>query len=52
MTSCVAEPGSFRDPSGYVFLHNDRVLRTVTDRAVADYEFVRDSGVLEEFAAA
>lgn len=52
MTACVAEPGSFRDPSGHVFLQNDRVFRTVTDRAVADYEFVRDSGVLEEFAAA
>ena len=45
MTSCVAEPGSFRDPSGHVFLHNDRVLRTVTERAVADYEFVRDTGL-------
>ena len=52
MTSCVAEPGSFRDPSGHVFFHNGRVLRTVTDRAAADYEFVRASSVLEEFAAA
>jgi ribosomal protein L11 methylase PrmA len=52
VTSCVAEPGSFRDPSGHVFLHDGRVFRTVTDRAVADFEFVRTSGVLEEFAAA
>jgi ribosomal protein L11 methylase PrmA len=52
VTSCVAEPGSFRDPSGHVFLKDDRVFRTVTERAVADYEFVRDSGVLQDLAAA
>jgi ribosomal protein L11 methylase PrmA len=52
VTSCVAEPGSFRDPSGHVFLHDGRVFRTVTDRAVADYQFVRTSGVLDELAAA
>jgi ribosomal protein L11 methylase PrmA len=52
VTGCVAEPGSFRDPAGHVFFHNGRVLRTVTDRAAADYEFVRASGILKEFAAA
>jgi ribosomal protein L11 methylase PrmA len=52
VTSSVAEPGSFRDPSGHVFLRDGRVFRTVTDRAAADYEYVRASGVLQELAAA
>jgi ribosomal protein L11 methylase PrmA len=42
------EAGSFRDPAGYVFRSNGRILRTVTTRAKADYEFVRDSGCLAQ----
>jgi ribosomal protein L11 methylase PrmA len=45
-----AEPASFRDPSGHVFLQGERVLRTVVGRAAADYEFVRDQGLLERLA--
>jgi ribosomal protein L11 methylase PrmA len=41
-----AEPGSFRDPSGQVFETDGRIFRTITTRALADYTFVRDSGVL------
>jgi ribosomal protein L11 methylase PrmA len=40
------EPGSFRDPSGQVFENDGRIFRTITARALADYTFVRDSGVL------
>jgi hypothetical protein len=40
------EPGSFRDPSGQVFESDGRIFRTITARALADYTFVRDSGVL------
>jgi ribosomal protein L11 methylase PrmA len=40
------EPGSFRDPSGQVFENDGRIFRTITARALADYTFVRDAGVL------
>lgn len=46
-----ADPGSFRDPSGRVFLIGDKVYRSVTDFGAADYEFVRDSGVIERLQA-
>lgn len=38
--------GSFRDPSGHVHDLNGRILRTVTDHAAAEYEALRDSGLL------
>jgi ribosomal protein L11 methylase PrmA len=37
---------SFRDPSGHVFISEDRVLRTINQVAKADYEQVRDQGIL------
>jgi ribosomal protein L11 methylase PrmA len=42
-----ADPGSFRDPSGYVFLAGDRVLRTVNDCAAEHFDFVQTSGFLD-----
>jgi ribosomal protein L11 methylase PrmA len=45
-----AEPGSFRDPKGRIFLKDGRVFRTIMPTAVADYEFVRDTGLLQRFA--
>jgi ribosomal protein L11 methylase PrmA len=39
--------GSFRDPSGHVHDLNGRILRTITDHAAAEYEALRDSGVLQ-----
>jgi len=39
--------GSFRDPSGHVHELNGRILRTITDYAAAEYEALRDSGVLQ-----
>ncbi len=50
MTPCAFEPGSFRDPSGHVIIHGQRVFRTVTARAAADYELARDAGVLGALA--
>ena len=41
-----AEPGAFRDPSGQVFETDGRIFRTITSRALTDYTFVRDNGVL------
>ena len=46
--ACLAQPGSFRDPSGRVFVGDEGVFRTVTAHAGHAYEFVRDSGVLED----
>ncbi len=45
------ESGSFRDPSGQVVVRDGRVFRTVMPRAAEDYEFVRNSGLLEELVA-
>ena len=47
MTALSNEPGSFRDPRGRIYYVGDRVLRTVTDVAVSDFEFVRDSGLTD-----
>lgn len=40
--------GSFRDPSGHVYHVDGRVLRTVMGRAVADFEFVCSTGLMDE----
>lgn len=50
MTAALPDPGSFRDPSGQVFHQGDSVFRTVAARAAAEYEFVRDSGLLNGLA--
>ncbi|MFQ5995917.1 MAG: class I SAM-dependent methyltransferase, partial [Acidiferrobacterales bacterium] len=39
--------GSFRDPSGRVYVIADRVFRTVMPSAAEDFEFVRSTGLLE-----
>ena len=50
MTEAVPDPGSFRDPSGRVFHSGGKVYRTVTGPAAADFEFVRDSGLIDRLA--
>ena len=40
------DPASFRDPAGQVHVIGGRVFRAVHPVAMADYEFVRDSGAL------
>ena len=47
MNEARPDAGSYRDPSGRVFVLDDRVLRTVAPRAAADFEFVRSTGVLQ-----
>ncbi|SFJ55490.1 Methyltransferase domain-containing protein [Phyllobacterium sp. CL33Tsu] len=42
--------GSFRDPSGHVFSHNDQIFRTVQATAKASYEKFRDSPVVKLLA--
>lgn len=46
MTSVQRNAGSFRDPAGHVFESAGRIYRTINERARADYEAVRDKGVL------
>ncbi|MEE9596341.1 MAG: class I SAM-dependent methyltransferase [Acidiferrobacterales bacterium] len=41
------DAGSFRDPSGRVYVVDGRVFRTVMPSAVEDFEFVRSTGFLE-----
>ncbi len=50
MTASALEAGSFRDPSGHIFEVDGRIYRTVTPHAAADFEHLRDSGILQELA--
>jgi ribosomal protein L11 methylase PrmA len=43
LSAITADPGSFRDPAGHVYQVDGRVFRTVTSKAVSDYEFLRNS---------
>ena len=52
MNSLIADPASYRDVAGTVYRHGDRILRTVNAPAVADYEYVRATGLLDALAAA
>ena len=51
MTAVRADPASFRDPGGHVYVADGKVFRTVMPRAREDYEFVRSTGVLQRMAA-
>ncbi len=42
------DSGSFRDPSGCVYLRDERVFRTVTPYGAKHYEAIRDAGLLNE----
>lgn len=44
--------GSFRDPKGQVYNFNNRILRAVFSSAVADYEYVRSTRLLEKLITA
>ena len=48
MITARREDASFRDPAGQVYRIEDRVLRSVTEFGAANYEFVRDSGLLSD----
>lgn len=43
-----AVAGSFRDPSGQVHIVEDRVFRSVAPRAMADFQFVRSTDLLNQ----
>ena len=50
MTATHAEPGSFRDPGGRVFLKGSRVLRAVMPVSADAYAAVRDAGLFTRLA--
>ena len=49
MTAALRDGGSFRDPSGHIYDVNGEILRTVTRKAAADYDFVRSTGLTSIF---
>lgn len=51
MPEVATESGSFRDHRGRIFYVEGRVLRTVMPMAVADFDFVRQSGLVDELYA-
>ncbi|MGI9222166.1 MAG: class I SAM-dependent methyltransferase [Woeseiaceae bacterium] len=48
MSQVSTESGSFRDRRGRIYYVDNRVLRTVMPMAVADFDFVRQSGLIED----
>lgn len=52
MSAAYRDAGSFRDPSGTVLVSADRVFRTVTPFAAAEYEATRRTGIVDELATA
>ena len=48
MSAPIVNPGSFRDPGSRVFERDGRIFRAIWQRSAADYEAVRDSGLLQE----
>lgn len=48
MVEAEAEPGSFRDPSGQVFLKDGRIFRTVNPSIAEDFDSVERSGLFDE----
>ena len=50
MSTIQALPGSFRDPSGQVFDVDNRILRTVTDYAKTNFDFVWSTGLLQKLS--
>lgn len=51
MTLPQRDAGSFRDPSGHVFVADDRVYRTIMAVATDDFLSVRRTGILSELIA-
>ncbi|MGI9424416.1 MAG: class I SAM-dependent methyltransferase, partial [Hyphomicrobiaceae bacterium] len=50
MSAPVRDSGSFRDPSGHVFLCGERVVRTVNSVGMKNFRNVESTGVLSQLA--
>ncbi|MFH1096543.1 MAG: class I SAM-dependent methyltransferase [Candidatus Desantisbacteria bacterium] len=48
MIKKVLDPGSFRDPSGQIYIYDGRIFRTVMPCATADFEYVESSGLIKQ----
>jgi len=48
MTQIIADSGSFRDPSGHVFMKDGEVYRSIFKPGIMDFEAARDSGVYDK----
>ncbi|MBA4391876.1 MAG: SAM-dependent methyltransferase [Syntrophus sp. (in: bacteria)] len=44
-------PGSFRDPSGFLFKHDDVLYRQINDSYRSDYDLLMQSGLYEKLVA-
>ena len=44
------DPGSFRDPSGFVFFDKNRVFRAIHNSYGENYDFLMSSGLYENLA--
>lgn len=51
MTESGADPGSFRDPGGRIFVLDDRVYRTVNPPAVEDFDYVESTGLIDSLVS-
>lgn len=51
MTSIDVHPGSFRDPSGFIFLHQQQLYRQVNQRFAANYDLLMKSGLYDDLVA-
>ncbi len=47
----VRNPGSFRDPSGYVAHYDNRIFRVLREDAFGAFERLKSSGLLAELVA-
>jgi hypothetical protein len=47
IAGAIADPASYRDPSGHVFHAGERVFRTISDAAVPHFDALRTSGFLD-----
>jgi ribosomal protein L11 methylase PrmA len=51
MNTTFPDSGSFRDPSGRIYHHDDRVYRTVMPPGREHFEFVRSTGLIDELVS-
>ena len=50
MTQISAQPSSFRDPAGYVFVEGRTIKRAITSKGRANYELLMSSGLYDRLA--
>ena len=51
MSDNTPHPASYRDPKGHIFISGGEVYRTVTEAGAPDFDFVKETGLLDELIA-